>query len=385
VSTYDYILVGGGLQSGLLALTLADRRPVSKVCVVEAADRVGGNHTWSFHAADVPPEARDLIEPLVVASWPGYEARFADHVRVMPSRYATVTADRFDAVVRQVTTDRGWDLRLRARAAIVNANRVILDTGEELRGRCVIDARGPRDAGRGCGYQKFLGLEVETITPWPDRLPVVMDATIPQEDGFHFVYTLPLTPTRVLVEDTYFSDGPELDHSVVRRWIEAYLGRRVGGWRVVRDESGVLPMPWQPGPTQSADGPLVGGYAGGWFHPATGYSFPVALRFALAVATVPPEAAPQATAALARRLSPRWRFARFLNYLLFRLVPPDARWQVFARLYRTLPPAVLARFYALEFTAFDAARIVVGRPPRIDPFRALRLPRSSRWLSPSLS
>jgi lycopene beta-cyclase len=384
VTEYDYILVGGGLQSGLLALALADRRPAARVCLLEAADRLGGNHTWSYHAADVPPGAEGVVEPLVVASWPGYEARFANFTRVVPSRYATVTAHRFDAVVRGAVAGRGWDLRLRTRAAAVTASRVTLDTGEELRGRCVVDARGPRDAGGGCGYQKFLGLEVETSTPWPDRLPVVIDATVPQDDGFHFFYTLPLAPTRVLVEDTYFSDGPDLDHAVARGRVEGYLGGRVGGWRVVREESGVLPMPWAPAPPPP-DGPLVGGYAGGWFHPATGYSLPVALRFALAVATVLPDDARRAAAALARRLSHRWRFARFLNYLLFRLVPPDGRWQVFARLYRTLPPAVLARFYALEFTVADAARIVIGRPPRIDPFRALRLPRSSPWLSPSLS
>lgn len=384
MTEYDYILVGGGLQGGLIALALAERWPDARVCLLEAADRLGGNHTWSFHAADVPPGAEALVEPLVVASWPGYEARFADFTRVMPSRYGTVTADRFDAVVRQAVADRGWDLRLRTRAVLVTASRVTLDTGEVLDGRCVVDARGPRDA-LVCGYQKFLGLEVETTTPWPDRLPVVMDATVPQDDGFHFIYVLPLTPTRVLVEDTYFSDGPDLDHAVARRRVEAYLGGRVGGWRVVREESGVLPMPWQPASPPPANGPLLGGYAGGWFHPATGYSFPVALRFALAVAAVPPQNAPKATAPLARRLSLRWRFARFLNRLLFRLVPPDARWQVFARLYRTLPPSVLARFYALEFTVADAARIVIGRPPRIDPFRALRLPRSSPWLSPSLS
>ena len=45
---------------------------------------------------------------------------------------------------------------------------------------------------------------VEEIAP--DVLLVVMDATVPQEDGFRFVYALPLDPDRVLVEDTYFSD-----------------------------------------------------------------------------------------------------------------------------------------------------------------------------------
>ena len=30
-------------------------------------------------------------------------------------------------------------------------------------------------------------------------------------DGFRFVYTLPLSPTELFFEDTYYSDGPALD------------------------------------------------------------------------------------------------------------------------------------------------------------------------------
>jgi lycopene beta-cyclase len=381
---YDYVLVGGGLQSGLLALALKDRRPAARVVVVEAADRLGGNHTWSFHAADVPAAAAPLVEPLVVAAWPAYEVRFPGRTRVVPSRYATISADRFAAVVRGAVESGGWELRLNARAVEVGRHRVALESGEQLAGRCVIDSRGPHAAGSGCGYQTFLGLEVETRDPWPDRRPVVMDARVPQGDGFHFIYTLPLGPTRVLVEDTYFSDSPRLDAAAARAAVEAHLAERVRGWRVVRRESGVLPMPWRADRPPEAAGPVRGGYAGGWFHPATGYSFPVAVRFALAVAAVPPEDAARAAAALAARLEPRRRFARLLNRLLFRLVPPEARWQVFARLYRTLPPGVLARFHALEFSTADALRLLVGRPPRIDPVRALRRPGQYPCLSPNL-
>ncbi len=374
----DYVLVGGGLQSGLVALALRARRPRADVVVLEAAPRLGGNHTWSFHAADVPDGAGGLIEPLVVASWPGYEVRFPDRTRVVHSRYASISAARFGAVVGAAVGACGWDMRLNTRVVEIGRHHVALESGERLTARCVIDARGPRPVETGCGYQKFFGLEVETGDRWPEPLPVVMDATVAQGDGFHFVYALPLGPTRVLVEDTYFSDSPRLDPTTARTVVERYLTERVRGWRVVRTESGVLPMPWRA-QAHPESGALVGGYAGGWFHPATGYSFPAAVRFALAVASVPPEDAPRAVGALARRLGPRCRFARFLNRLLFRLVPPEARWQVFARLYRTLPPGVLARFHALEFSPADAIRMVVGRPPRIDPVRALRRPGRHPW------
>lgn len=377
---YDYILVGGGLQNGLIALALANHRPQVRVCILEATERFGGNHTWSFHTADIPAGTETFIEPLIVASWPAYEVRFAGFTRVVPSRYATITAAQFDAVVRQCGAARGWDLRLKTRVAFVASKGVTLESSEVLTARCVIDSRGPSGAS-GCGFQKFLGLEVELSSPWSDHLPVVIDATIPQDDGFHFMYILPLAPTRVLVEDTYFSDGPELDHKSALARVEAYLTRRAVEWRVLREESGVLPMPWQPQSTPAANGPLVGGYAGGWFHPATGYSFPIALRLARAVASVCPEAAYRAAMALAHRLYPRLCFARLLNWLLFKFVPPDGRRQVFSRLYRTLPPAVLARFYALEFTPADAARILLGHPPRIDLLRPLRRHGSLSWFS----
>ncbi len=364
--TFDYVVAGGGLQAGLLVAALARLQPAAKVAVVERADRLGGNHTWSFHAADVPDGAWPVVAPLVSASWPGYRVRFPGVRRTLKTAYHSIASDGFDLAVRRLLAESGNTLRLNAGVTAVAADRVTLAGGEVLVGRCVIDARGASgDPGR-CGWQTFLGLEVELDDPWPDALPTVMDATGPQDGGYRFVYALPFTPTRVLIEDTAFADSPVVDRPALRGRVADYLrAAGVNSWRVVREESGALPMPWA-GAAPTAELPLWAGAAGGWFHPATGYSFPAALRLALAVAAVPPERAGEAAAALAARL--RWRlgFARFLNRLLFRAVSPAGRWRVFRRLYRDLPDAVLGRFYALEFTAADAARLVIGRPPPLD-------------------
>ena len=371
---FDYVLAGGGLQSGLIALALRHLRPTARVAVVERDSALGGNHTWSFHAADVPPGAWPVVAPLVGASWPGYRVHFPGHSRTVRTGYHSILSERFDAVVRESLTRPGCELRLNASVAEVHADRVVLAGGEELVGRCVTDARGPRPQADPCGWQTFYGLEVELASPWPDELPTVMDATCPQDGGFRFTYVLPFTGTRVLVEDTTFGDTPHFDPAQLRKRVEGYLAARgQAGWRVLREESGALPMPWS-GRSPNTSAPLVAGYAGGWFHPATGYSFPAALRLAVAVASVPPEGAGRAVAALARRLAWRLRFGRFLNTLLFRAVPPSGRWRVFARLYRSLPDAVFARFYSLTFTPADAARMLVGRPPPLDPVRMMSRP-----------
>ncbi len=369
----DYLIVGGGLAGGLIALAVRHLQPRATVTVVERGDRPGGNHTWAFHSHDLPPAADGFVRPLVAADWPGYRVQFPGYRRDVPSRYAAISAGRFAAAVENC----GCDLRTRAEAVVVAADRVELADATTLHGRCVIDARGPAaEPPASAGFQKFVGLEVETDRPWPHATPTVMDAVVSQDDGFRFVYALPFTPTRLLVEDTYFSDCPHLDRAKLRSRVGDYLrAAGVRNWRVLREESGVLPMPWAGGRVAvNPTGPLAAGYAGGWFHPATGYSFPLAVRLAVAVASVPPGQAHAAAAGVARRAAPRQRFARFLNRLLFTAVTPAERWQVFRRLYRSLPDSLLARFYALEFGPVDAGRLLVGWPPPLSPSRLFPRP-----------
>jgi lycopene beta-cyclase len=168
----------------------------------------------------------------------------------------------------------------------------------------------------------------------------------------------------VLVEDTYFSDTPELDLPALRREIAAYAADRgLEVRRTLREEVGVLPLPARvTAPRPPQPGLLRGGYQGGFFHPTTGYSFPLAVRFALAVARAKPDELPARIHALARAEQRQQRFATLLNRMLFRGFAPRDRYNVLERFYR-LPVPTIQRFYALALTPADRARIVCGRPP----------------------
>ena len=52
------VSVGGGLANSLIAYRLAQTRPELEPLIVEA-ERLGGNHTWCFHATDLTPAQRD--------------------------------------------------------------------------------------------------------------------------------------------------------------------------------------------------------------------------------------------------------------------------------------------------------------------------------------
>lgn len=374
---FDCVLVGGGLQSALIALALLQRPSgrAPRIAIVERDDVLGGNHTWSFHDTDVPLEARALVEPLVVARWPEWDVAFPGLRRTFHAGYASISSPRLHEVVARALEASGGALLTSSEAISVSESDVAILPASRphrtvesrtVRGRMVVDARGPTRMSVACGYQKFVGLELELARPTERARPTLMDATLPQTDGFRFVYTLPLSPTRVLVEDTFFSDTSSLDQRASHEVLLDYAARmRLDVAGIARCERGVLPLPLvEPDVlTVRASGPLVAGYRGGFFHPTTGYSFPVALRVALHLAQNIDAPFGRAWERLLAAHAKQARFATLLNRLLFVATPPHHRRDVMARFHR-LPQPTIARFYALETTFTDRARILCGRPPR---------------------
>lgn len=370
----DVAVVGGGLAGSLIALALAARRPDVSVGVIEAGERIGGNHLWSFFDADVDAAHRWLVTPLVGHAWSGYDVAFPAHAQGFGTAYFSVESERLDAAVRAaIPAER---LLLGHRVLACSPTAVVLDDGGRVEAGAVIDARGAGDLSRlRLGWQKFVGREIEVPGGHGLTRPVVMDATVPQLDGYRFVYLLPFSDTRVFVEDTYYSDTPDLDDAALSRRIDAYVDAR--GWRTgepsrnepLREERGVLPVViggdfegyWRAGGAKLAKA----GARAGLFHPTTGYSLPDAVRLAIAIADAPDlsaEALHALTHGAARRA---WRargFYRMLDAMLFGAALPGQRYRVLERFYR-LPPPLIRRFYAARSTTLDKARILTGRPP----------------------
>src|SRR6185312_4609725 len=335
-SSFTHVIVGGGLAGGLAALALAEAGRGSTVALIDQDAALGGNHTWSFHETDLDAADRALVMPLVSWRWPRQSARFPGQDRTLDTGYATVTSERFSRVVGDRLAHGGVSLLLQRAAVSVTADRVQLDDGTELRAETVLDGRGPAEVrAPAAGYQKFVGLEVELAGdgPWSD--PIVMDATVSQDEGFRFIYVLPFSRRHVLVEVSVYGATPILDGGTFERRIAAYVeaaGARIG--RVLRRETGVLPLPGDAADAPPAvhDRPISIGYCGGFFHPVTGYSLPVAARVARAVASAGSRADTLAALAeIVQSLEPQRRFERLLNRLMFRAMRAEDRWTALAR------------------------------------------------------
>lgn len=366
VSRADVVLVGGGLANGLIALRLRTLRPELKVVILERDERLGGQHTWSHFASDVSPAIAAWLAPLIAHRWDGYDVRFPGHARSLTTPYASITSDRFHEVVAAAVGD--GVLSGRAVEAISD-DRVDFGPDDTVTAPCIIDGRGPSPSPHlVLGWQKFLGQELELAAPHGLTRPIVMDATVDQLDGYRFLYTLPLSPTRLLVEDTRYSDGEALDRAALAADIAAYAVSQ--GWRIkalVREEVGILPIAlagdidahWRGATTAQV------GLRAALFHPVTGYSLPDAARLADEIANLPVLTTATVRACVEARSKQRWAeraYYRLLNRMLFRAAEPGRRYVVLGRFYR-LSQGLVERFYAGRITLADKARILIGKPP----------------------
>lgn len=356
-------------------MRLAETRPRFRIQIIEAAGTLCGNHTWSFFASDLTDIQAARLDPLVAFRWTGYEVRFRDRYKRLTTGYRSITSD----ALRTATEQRlAGAVKFNAPVVTATDDHVVLQGGAKLTAPCVIDARGGRTTPNlAVGYQKFLGQEVQLDVPHGLRVPLLMDATVEQLDGFRFVYTLPLDPCRLLIEDTYYSSGAELPVEQLRSRIADYAATK--GWRVrsqIREERGVLPIilagDHERLAAEGAGGAPRIGLAAALSHPTTGYSLPDAVRVAdlLAekLAANGALASRDVRSVIDRYSRSIWRersFYRLLNRMLFQAAEPQNRHGVLARFYALNQP-LIERFYAGSLTGEDKVRIVLHmliKPP----------------------
>jgi lycopene beta-cyclase len=361
----DVALVGGGLANGLLALRLKQRRPELRVRVIEQADHLGGNHTWSFHSSDLEPDQLAWVRPLIARSWPSHRVFFPGLERRLGG-YHSVASSHFHSVL---SSELAGMLQLSTPVRTLAPREVALADGSRIAARCVIDGRGfAEDRPLVAGYQKFLGLDLELEQPHGEPDPILMDGRVTQGSQLRFFYTVPWSEHRIQVGEARYSDSPHVDREEFREGIQAYLGAR--GWKaraIEREEIGVLPAP-----LEGEWDDVVGrgevprsGVRAGLFHATTGYSLPYAVRFADAVCALPQLDSAAVLELMVSTSQREWRRARYfrlLNRMLFRAAVPSERIAMFQQFYRR-PEPLIQRFYAGRLEPFDYVRIMTGKPP----------------------
>lgn len=361
---YDIVLVGGGLANGLVAYRMAQVRPDIEFLLLEQNRTWGGDHTWSFHETDLTPLEWSWVAPLVSKSWDATTVQFPAFKRTLSQRYHSIRSGDFhDKLLSVVKYQDGLGQKI----VDVTPTQVVLENGFAIQASCVIDGRGWRTTPRiSEGFQKFYGCDVLLDAPHKLEHPILMDATVPQEDGYRFIYMLPWDENRMLVEDTYYSDVPFLNIEKLKEGLFAHIKNK--GWNVVqveREEHGVLSIPLGGAAIDWDEGVPYSGSRGGFFHATTGYSLPWAVHFAEGLAHLGTFEATRVFAEARDWAQKHWSgqsFFRMLNRMLFRACEPQNRYKILENFYRQ-PDRIIEHFYKGQLSAGEKIRMFLNKPP----------------------
>lgn len=370
---YDLIFVGGGLASGLAATLLKRERPETRFLLLDAGRSPAWDQTWSFQVLScdssrtgVFRSPRDSwLSPFLSAYWERYEVRFPQYRRILNSPYVSIRYRQFVSALQDIL---GSSYQPGRRVVELNATSVRLAEGTVYRAPAIIDGRGwdQLPAAQVSGYQKFVGLQLETEKKHGLTHPLIMDARVQQEDGFRFMYVLPWDERCLLVEDTHYSLGPEVDKAAYRAEILRYATEQ--GWgplSVCGEEFGSLPLPSYSEEVFPPPSLPELGVRGRFFHPTTGYSIYEAVQVAEWLAEQPDWKAEPLRLGLARLSDERWKeleFFRRLNNMLFFAARDSERYKVLEKFYEHREDLV-ERFYAGQARTRDKLRILSGKPP----------------------
>lgn len=285
---FDLVIFGGGCAGLSLSMALATQGArCPRTLVIEPRTAYTNDRTWCYWteaAAAVPCPAQHRWQTMRVA-----RAGQSVLLDCGATPYQMVAAQDFYAAAQALIGGQA-NLALRLGTSVVGepirSGGVwhIRTSSGSVTARSVVDTRPPQLPRRDAAtlWQSFYGREIEcsaaVFDPWSLDL---MDFLEPNAQDVRFVYVLPLTPTRALVELTVFSATP-LAVAELSATLDAAVAQRVGGaaFATLRSEHGILPMGLNEPPSSMHPSLVKVGLMAGGARPSTGYAFQRIQRWA---------------------------------------------------------------------------------------------------------
>jgi lycopene beta-cyclase len=282
---YDLIIAGMGAAGLDLAYRLQQHPRLRqwRLLLLEKQPKNQNDRTWSFWTKQPTP-----YDDIVYHRWDKlwfHNERFSKMLDPKPYSYQTIRGIDFyrhtlnfleqcpnvDIVYGQVTA-----IRSEGQTAVVNLQQEENHSTYTAPWAFSALYTPPKPNGKHHFFhQHFKGWVLETDKPVFDASKATfMDFRIPQHRQTRFVYLLPTSPTRCLVEFTIFSE-PLLAKDEYDIHLKEYLQQYWPQlqYRIVEEEFGIIPMFDIPHPYQQSARVFNLGTAAGNNKPSTGYAF----------------------------------------------------------------------------------------------------------------
>ena len=338
-----------------------------KILLVDHDAKQNNDRTWCFWE-----KGQGYFEELVHHSWPSIWIRHAEHemkIAIDPYRYKMIRGiDFYEKIMSQVQQHPNVDFLLADIQAVQHTRRgAVLETSAgHFNGNIVFNSALREELLPAKNefhlLQHFKGWIINTEEPVFDPLAAtLMDFRIDQSPGTSFVYTMPFSSTRALIEYTLFTEKllqPAEYDAALALYIRDNL--QIDHYTIEEQEFGIIPMTNHR--FEKKKGNIFNiGTAGGVTKGSSGYTFRFIQKEADAICHQ------LASGSDLTGLSTASRF-NFYDSVLLKILAertlPGA--DIFARLFRRNNASIVFRFLDNESTFSEEVPLLLSLP--IAPF-----------------
>lgn len=286
---YDYAIVGAGAAGLNLSLAFINDphfRDKSFI-ILEKSQKNLNDRTWCFWEQE-----NTTWDKIATKTWQNgdfFSKKGEVHFNTEPYQYKMLRSiDFYNYAIGEIRSAENFNWINEDVDSISTGNNsiVIKTDSSEYKAGHVFDSRiDPGFKENRHSYlnvlQHFKGwvIETDTNTFDPERF-VMMDYRMKWKDTTSFMYLLPISERRALIEFTFFS--PDLvEEEVYDQMMDKYLKEEFNleTYKVKESEIGVIPMSNFPFHKVNTEYITKIGTAGGWVRPSSGYSFKNAERY----------------------------------------------------------------------------------------------------------
>ena len=281
MKAYDYIFLGTGAAGLSLLKRMIDSGKFSdkKILLVDRDKKRSNDRTWCFWE-----KGTGYFEPVVHKSWDHLSFKsdkFSSRLDAGDYRYKMIRAidfyqycfSKIEKLPNIEIINGNVSAEYQAGRASYYVNRKKLPVENSFVFNSIF-FKPKLIENRPALLQHFQGWLIETSAPAFDPTEaVLMDFRVHQNHGTSFVYVLPLSSTKALVEYTLFTKqplAPEQYHHELNAYINTYLN--IKNFKIVEAEYGEIPMAVSNSPFFE-NGVYNIGMVGGQTKASTGYTF----------------------------------------------------------------------------------------------------------------
>jgi lycopene beta-cyclase len=369
VKKADILILGAGCSGTSLAHYLEDAGYQGKIVLLDSRTKFDNEQRWCTWS-----ELPNSMSALVQKSWNEWTVRDENHSTSQNSNhfsYKQIYAPQFFSAFHSKwqKNNSAVELNLGEKVEQISEKTEFVEVTtnrETWQSNMVFDARHKgsinlesiKNTTEVYLHQTFLGWEIEfSEAIFNEKKATLMDFRTDQIDGVNFIYVLPYSNKKALVESTSFSTKP-LDSAKHILALEKYITENYGNnFEIKSKESGQLPMTSAKFPLKTGERIYSIGIAGGNARPSSGYAFHRIQRQTAEIARsiVNGKSLPQTFA------SSKYNFFDDVFLNLIAENPASAK-AAFMLLFDKVSPDILIRFLTDESSYSDDLAIIAALP-----------------------